>query len=193
MRKAGNRVRVTAQLIDASNGGHVWASRFDRDLTDIFAVQDELTQEIVAALKLKLTAGEQGSVGARARGQRRGLRILPARPGAGVGAHPQSEISRRAAWQPPPSRSIPAYSAAHALIAFTHVLDYVNAWSTDPEQLAADRAGARAAGGGDGRGTAQWSLRAGHGLHVEPGARPGAGGGATGPRRFRPTPSSSSC
>src|SRR5450432_1203308 len=59
VRKAGNRVRVTAQLIDPSNGGHVWANRFDRDLTDIFAVQDELTQEIVAALKLKLTAVEQ--------------------------------------------------------------------------------------------------------------------------------------
>ena len=59
MRKAGNRVRVTAQLIDSRTGGHVWANRFDRDLTDIFAVQDELTQEIVGALKLKLSAGEQ--------------------------------------------------------------------------------------------------------------------------------------
>src|SRR5271166_1542336 len=60
VRKSGNRVRVTAQLIDSSDGGHVWANRFDRDLTDIFAVQDELTREIVAALKLKLTAGEKG-------------------------------------------------------------------------------------------------------------------------------------
>jgi adenylate cyclase len=59
VRKVGNRVRVTAQLIDSSSGGHVWASRFDRDLTDIFAVQDELTQEIVAALKLKLKVGEK--------------------------------------------------------------------------------------------------------------------------------------
>ena len=67
VRKAGNRVRVTAQLIDSSTGGHVWASRFDRDLTDIFAVQDELTQEIVAALKLKLTVGEQVRLG-RGRG-----------------------------------------------------------------------------------------------------------------------------
>ncbi len=66
VRKSGNRVRVTAQLIDSSDGGHVWANRFDRDLTDIFAVQDEFTQEIVAALKLKLTAGEKGR---RARGR----------------------------------------------------------------------------------------------------------------------------
>jgi adenylate cyclase len=49
---------VRAQLIDSRTGGHVWASRFDRDLTDIFAVQDELTQEIVGALKLKLSAGD---------------------------------------------------------------------------------------------------------------------------------------
>ena len=44
VRKAGNRVRVTAQLIDSTTGGHVWANRFDRDLTDIFAIQDELTK-----------------------------------------------------------------------------------------------------------------------------------------------------
>src|ERR1039457_5260617 len=44
VRKAGNRVRVTGQLIDATSGAHIWADRFDRDLTDIFAVQDELTQ-----------------------------------------------------------------------------------------------------------------------------------------------------
>src|SRR5262249_11377484 len=60
VRKAGNRVRVTAQLIDATTGGHVWADRYDRDLTDIFAVQDELTLEIVSALKIKLTTEEKG-------------------------------------------------------------------------------------------------------------------------------------
>ena len=58
MRKAGNRVRITAQLIDATTGGHVWAERYDRDLTDIFAVQDEITQRIVEALKVKLTRSE---------------------------------------------------------------------------------------------------------------------------------------
>src|SRR5262249_9567012 len=60
VRKAGNRIRVTAQLIDATTAGHVWADRYDRDLTDIFAVQDELTKEIVSALKVKLTAEEKG-------------------------------------------------------------------------------------------------------------------------------------
>jgi adenylate cyclase len=60
VRKAGNRVRVTAQLVDHSTGIQIWADRFDRELTDIFAVQDEVTQEIVSAMALKLTAEEQG-------------------------------------------------------------------------------------------------------------------------------------
>ena len=55
MRKVDNRVRITAQLIDAATGTHVWADRYDRDLTDIFAVQDEVTREIVDALKIRLT------------------------------------------------------------------------------------------------------------------------------------------
>ena len=59
VRKAGNRVRITAQLIDAASAGHIWAERFDRELTDIFAVQDEVTKEIVAALALNLTSSEQ--------------------------------------------------------------------------------------------------------------------------------------
>jgi len=59
VRRAAGRVRITAQLIDSWTGGHVWADRFDRDLADIFKIQDEVTQEIVAALKIKLTAAEQ--------------------------------------------------------------------------------------------------------------------------------------
>jgi TolB-like protein len=59
VRKAANRVRINAQLIDGKSGGHVWAERYDRDLHDIFAVQDEVTRDIVAALALKLTPGER--------------------------------------------------------------------------------------------------------------------------------------
>jgi len=62
VRKAGNRVRITAQLIDASSGGHLWAERYDRDLEDIFVLQDEVTREIVSALAVKLTDGERKSM-----------------------------------------------------------------------------------------------------------------------------------
>ncbi len=63
VRKAGARVRVTGQLIDCKGGGHVWAERFDRDLTDIFAIQDEITHAIVEQLKVKLLPQEKKSIG----------------------------------------------------------------------------------------------------------------------------------
>lgn len=59
VRKAGNRVRITAQLIDAATGYHVWAERYDRELQDIFAVQGDVTQKIVDALAVKFTARER--------------------------------------------------------------------------------------------------------------------------------------
>ena len=62
VRKSGSRVRITAQLIDATTGGHLWAERFDRDLTDIFAVQDDVTTHIVSALALNLSAGDRQSI-----------------------------------------------------------------------------------------------------------------------------------
>jgi adenylate cyclase len=62
VRKAGTRVRVTSQLISANDGGHVWAERFDRDLTDIFAIQDEITEAIVEQLKIKLPLQEKKSI-----------------------------------------------------------------------------------------------------------------------------------
>jgi len=63
VRKAGARVRVTGQLINGTNGGHVWAERYDRDLTDIFAIQDEITHAIVEELKVKLLPQEKKSIG----------------------------------------------------------------------------------------------------------------------------------
>jgi adenylate cyclase len=62
VRKAGTRVRVTGQLTSAQGGGHVWAERFDRDLTDIFTIQDEITQAIVEQLKVKLPLREKQSI-----------------------------------------------------------------------------------------------------------------------------------
>jgi len=62
VRKAGNRVRVTAQLIDGATGGHVWADRYDRDLDDIFAIQDEISQAIVEALRVKLLPQEKEAI-----------------------------------------------------------------------------------------------------------------------------------
>jgi adenylate cyclase len=62
VRKAGARVRITAQLIDGITGNHLWAERYDRDLDDIFALQDEISQAIVSALKLKLLPQEKKAI-----------------------------------------------------------------------------------------------------------------------------------
>src|SRR6188474_1749830 len=58
VRKSGNRMRITAQLIDAATGNHLWAERFDRDVADIFAVQDEITERVVSAIEPQLYAAE---------------------------------------------------------------------------------------------------------------------------------------
>jgi adenylate cyclase len=62
VRKAGNRVRLTAQLIDSRDGGHLWADRFDGGVEDVFDLQDRITQEIVAALEVRLAVGESARV-----------------------------------------------------------------------------------------------------------------------------------
>ena len=62
VRKAGARVRINAQLIDGNSGGHVWADRYDRDLTDIFAIQDEITKSIVEQLRITLLPKEKEAI-----------------------------------------------------------------------------------------------------------------------------------
>jgi adenylate cyclase len=66
VRKAGDKIRITAQLIDALTGHHLWAEQYDRNLTDIFAVQDEITKKIITAMQVKLTNGEEVRAAARA-------------------------------------------------------------------------------------------------------------------------------
>jgi adenylate cyclase len=133
VRRAGAKVRVTAQLIDSQTGGHVWANRFDRDLTDIFAVQDELTREIVAALAVKLNSGERDRMGRKAqidvaayqlflRGRERSLLSTQ---GANIEA--RDLLSAAIA-------IVDDYAAAHAQIAFTHAVDFLNGWSDDPRR-----------------------------------------------------------
>ena len=68
VRKEEGRVRITAQLIDAQTGGHVWSERYDRDLKDVFALQDEVTLAVMRAMRVKLTEGEQAALW-----QRKGL------------------------------------------------------------------------------------------------------------------------
>jgi TolB-like protein len=59
LRKSGNRVRVTAQLVEAATGNHLWAERYDRDLADIFAVQDEITEAVTIAVAPAVAGAEE--------------------------------------------------------------------------------------------------------------------------------------
>jgi adenylate cyclase len=68
VRRSGDRVRVTAQLVDGRSGGHLWAERYDRSLDDILSLQDEISRSIVAALKVKLLPEELTTIGRRATG-----------------------------------------------------------------------------------------------------------------------------
>jgi TolB-like protein/Flp pilus assembly protein TadD len=65
VRKDENRLRITAQLIDATTGNHLWAERYDRELKDIFVLQDEINMKILSALQIKLTHGEQARIWAK--------------------------------------------------------------------------------------------------------------------------------
>ena len=134
VRKAGNRVRVTGQLIDAASGAHVWADRFDRDLTDIFAVQDELTQEIIAALKIKLSAPEKARFAAG------GTKNVEAHDfflrGRELVIGNKRDFEMFAEANMCLRRAIeldPNYAGPYAALAWAYIMDYQNRWSDSPE------------------------------------------------------------
>jgi hypothetical protein len=135
IRRAGNRVRITAQLIDAGSGGHLWADRYDRDLTDIFAVQDDVTHRIVDALKVTLGPEEKAR---------------PAGGGAPVNmeAYDYSLRGREILLGPQKTRETfeqatalfrkaieidPNFAVARAGLGFAYMFDYQNRWSDDPD------------------------------------------------------------
>jgi adenylate cyclase len=80
VQRSGHRVRITAQLVDAATGYHVWAERYDREVRDIFSVQDDVTRHIVTALAVRTDRGRARRPGANAHRQPRGLRFRA--PGA---------------------------------------------------------------------------------------------------------------
>jgi adenylate cyclase len=133
VRKAGNRVRITAQLIDAVNGGHLWAERFDRDLTDIFSTQDEVVEKIVRALAVTLTRGEERRLRRRGTGNVEAYETwLRARELLVRGTR-ESVVEARAMHR----RAIELdrnFAAPHAGLALAAISDYVSDWAPDPAQ-----------------------------------------------------------
>lgn len=131
VRAAGNRVRVSAQLIDATTGGHLWAERYDRELTDIFAVQDELTREIVTALAVRLRQDERARLGRRHVPNLEAYQLyIRGREQTWLHTRASNAAAMRLFEQAIAIE--PDYPAAKASIAFLHFLSFVNGWADDP-------------------------------------------------------------
>ncbi len=135
IRRAGNRVRITAQLIDAASGAHLWAERYDRDLTDIFAVQDDVTRRIVDALKITLSPAENERLADTETANvaaydcfLRGREFMLAKD-KNRGTLDQAVTYFNKALELDPN-----YSQAYACLGFAYMFDYQNRWTDDPDR-----------------------------------------------------------
>jgi TolB-like protein/class 3 adenylate cyclase len=132
-RKAGARVRITAQLIDATNDGHLWAERFDRDLTDIFAVQDDVTGQIVKALALNLTPADRRRMAAEHTDNMEAFdcflrgRELWWRHAKEPNGQARELLLRATGLDP-------GFAPAYGWLSAAHINDYVSQWTSSPSR-----------------------------------------------------------
>ncbi len=134
VRKAGTRLRITAQLIDARTDGHLWAERYDRDLTDIFALQDEITEKIVSALKVKLTKGEQEQVANRYTENVDAYDCFLR--GRAYQAHATKEGNDKARAMFEKAIELdPCFAGTYAQLSYSHFRDWRYQWNKDPQAL----------------------------------------------------------
>jgi len=134
VQRAGSRVRITAQLVDATTGYHIWAERYDREVRDIFTLQDEVTQQIVRALEVRLTEDEQGRMSQVPTGHPEAYDLVLR------GEDERRRTTREANAQ---SRRLfvkaldldPEYARAYMGLGWAHLQSWQFLWSTDPESL----------------------------------------------------------
>jgi len=132
VRKVGNKVRITAQLIEGSTGQHLWAQRYDRDLENIFEIQDEVNQKIVSACRLQLTEGERQKL------KRRGTEVIDAYDYVLRGMKETQantiEGSARARYCFESALELdPNYAAAYARLALNYLFRWIQGWSESAE------------------------------------------------------------
>jgi adenylate cyclase len=131
VRKAGDRVRISAQLVDATTGHHLWAEKYDRDLKDIFELQDEITEEIISALEVKLTEGEQALLWRKGTENRKAYeKALQAKESYRLMTKDGNREARRL-YQEAIALD-PEYAVAIVEVSYTHWRDVINGWSTEP-------------------------------------------------------------
>jgi adenylate cyclase len=142
VRKEGDKVRITAQLIDAVSGNHLWAERYDRDLKDIFALQDEITLKIIQALQVTLTPAQQARViGKGTENLNAYLKTLQASEHFLRMNKQGSTMAKQLAKEA--IALDPEYARPYAVLALSHMLDLWFRFSESPEEsmkLAVDAA-----------------------------------------------------
>jgi adenylate cyclase len=137
VRKAGDRVRVSVQLVDATTGLHVWAERYEREISDVFALQDEITETIVGSLGPALSQAE--------------IRRVRHRPPEKLDAwdrvqrglwhlfqYTKADIVEAQSWLNSAIELDPGSSTAFSLLAFSHLFGIIYRWSESPAQSGAD-------------------------------------------------------
>ncbi len=135
VRKQGDRVRITAQLIDAQTGGHVWSERYDRDLKDVFALQDEITRNVMTALSIKLVSGDQARYWAERSPQVKleaYEKYLQARWYFYQGTEEGNVAARKLGEELVPLE--PQWAGAYAVLAGTYFNETFWGWSKDPHK-----------------------------------------------------------
>ncbi|MGB7101976.1 MAG: adenylate/guanylate cyclase domain-containing protein [Xanthobacteraceae bacterium] len=134
IRRAGQRVRITAQLIDAGNGGHLWADRYDRDLTDIFEVQDDVTHRIVDALKITLSPTEKAQRSEAKASDLEAYELSLRAREVLLGPTKNREAFDRARKLFLQALELdPNFAKAYAGLGFAYMFDYQNRWSDNPD------------------------------------------------------------
>jgi adenylate cyclase len=132
VRRAGDRVRVNAQLIDAGRGEHLWADRYDGELKDIFALQDEITLRITQALQIKLTEGEQARIYGRGTDNLDAyLKWLQGQDLLIRGNKDDNALARRMFEDA--IRSDPDWAQAYVLLGWTYLHESLFGWSSSPK------------------------------------------------------------
>jgi len=133
VRSAGERVRITAQLIDGMTGQHLWAERYDRLMKDIFAIQDDITMKIMVAMQVKLTAGEDAYISAKGTENLEAY-FLFLQAGAYFNEFSKdSNILARNKLEQAITLE-PDYAMAHALLAMTYLIGVWVSWDESPQQ-----------------------------------------------------------
>ena len=133
VRKSKDKVRITAQLVDAQTGHHLWAERYDRDLKDIFALQDEITLKIITALQVELTEGEQAHIFVKGTDNLEAyVKVLQSREHF---FRMNKQGSMRARQLAKEAISVdPEYAAPYTIIALTHMMDLWFRFTESPKE-----------------------------------------------------------